>query len=481
MNDILNLSIKELHKGLVEKDFSCVDITKKFLKRIRERQDKINAFITIMDDYALSIAELVDKRLKENKEIDILEGIPCSIKDIILIKDFLCTAGSKILSNYKAVYDATVIKKLKKRNAVILGKTNLDEFAMGSSTEQSYYGPTKNPANLEYVPGGSSGGSAASVADYQAVYSLGTDTGGSVRQPSALCGVVGLKPTYGRVSRFGVIAMASSLDQIGPIAKNVEDVAIVFDAIYGFDKNDATSVQKKEDKSFSDLEFNLKGLKIGFNKEWVKNVHKDIHNSIWHSIDLLEKNGAEIIEIDLKYLKYSLPAYYLIMPAEVSSNLARFDGIKYGYKAERATLQEIYKYTRGEGFGKEVQRRIMLGTYVLSAGYYDAYYKKAQKLRNLILQDYNQAFEKVDCIIMPTTPEPAFKIGELVNDPLTLYLQDIYTVSVNVAGLPAISVPCGKTKTNLPIGMQIIAKHFNERVLLDTAYSFENLKLEESD
>ncbi|MFH1657555.1 MAG: Asp-tRNA(Asn)/Glu-tRNA(Gln) amidotransferase subunit GatA [bacterium] len=463
------LTIKQLHQGLIKKEFSSQELTKSFLKRIESRDKKIGAFLSVFKDSALDQAEKIDKLIAEKKELPILAGIPTAIKDNILVAGEKCTSGSKILENYIASFDATVIKKLKEQGTIILGKTNLDEFAMGSSTENSYFGPTRNPRDLERVPGGSSGGSAAAVADDMCAYALGSDTGGSIRQPASFCGVVGLKPTYGTVSRYGLMAFASSLDQIGPLTKTVEDAKIVFEGIRGRDPKDSTSLEKEE------TEVEIKNLRVGVPKEYfVEGIDPEVEKTVKEAIKKYEKRGAIIEEISLPHASYALPVYYIISPSEASSNLARYDGIKYGLsKRENAeNLLDIYLQSRGEGMGKEVRRRIMLGTYVLSAGYYDAYYIKAQKVRNLIKQDFNKAFEKVDVIFTPVSPTVAFKLGEKATDPLSMYLVDIYTISVNLAGLPALSLPCG-TAHNLPVGLQIIGKPFGEDKIFTAGQAVE--------
>lgn len=468
--DLLNLTISQAHDALQKKEFSSVDLTKAYLEQIKKTDKDLNAFLSVTEDLALSQAELADKKIASGDLSELL-GIPCAIKDAILVEGEKCTAASKILENYIAPYDATVITKLKEAGAVILGKTNLDEFAMGGSGENSAFGPTKNPHDKTRVAGGSSSGSAASVAANQAMFSLGSDTGGSIRLPSSFCGVVGLKPTYGAVSRYGLIAFGSSLDQIGPIAKNVEDVRIVFKAISGRDSMDATSADYKLD----DLKVSLKGLKIGVPKEYfVKGIDKEVEKIIRDAIKKAEAEGAEIKEISLPNAEFALACYYIIAPAEASANLARFDGIKYGLSEEADNLLDVYLKTKGHGFGAEVKRRIMLGTYTLSSGYYDAYYKKAQLARQLIKQDFAKAFEKVDLIFCPVSPVPAIKIGEKTDDPLSMYLMDIYTVSVNLAGLPGISIPAGKIG-NLPVGLQIIGNHFQENKILSIASQMESM------
>jgi len=465
--DLTKLTIKEAHEGLKSGEFTSVELTKAFLERIKEKDGEIKAYVTVTEKLALEQAKRADKMIKEG-EISVLTGIPCAIKDIILIKDVKCTASSKFLENYVAPHNATVIEKLEKIGAVFLGKTNLDEFAMGSSCENSAFFPTKNPHDLERVPGGSSGGSAAAVASDMCIYALGTDTGGSIREPASFCGITGLKPTYGAVSRYGIIAYASSLDQVGPLTKNVEDAKIVFEAIRGIDKMDSTSTDSKKEN-------NLDKLKIGVPKEYfTKGLEKEVEETIKKAIEMYKKLGAEIVEISLPMSEYALACYYIIAPAEASANLARFDGLRYGTSIddEDGEIIDTYLKNRTSGFGKEVKKRIMLGTYTLSSGYYDAYYKKALKVRTLIKKDFEKAFEKVDVILGPTSPCLPFKIGEKSDDPLSMYLADIYTVSVNLAGLPGISIPCGSSN-GLPIGMQLIGNAFEEDKLLLIASLFE--------
>lgn len=459
------LTIAQAHQGLKKKEFSSVELTEAVLNRIRERNQDIGAYLTITEESALKQAIKIDKKIANNEEISLLAGIPMAVKDIILVDGIKCTAGSKILKNYIAPYDATVIKKLKKAGVIIIGKTNLDEFAMGSSGENSSFYPTKNPYDLEKVSGGSSSGSVAATADNQCLYALGSDTGGSIRQPASLCGVVGLKPTYGRVSRYGLMAFASSFDQIGPIAKTVEDAQIVFDTIKGKDEKDSTSLEP-EDRNF---ELDVKKLKIGIPKEYfIKGLDPEVEKTVKQVIDEYKEMGAQVMEVSLPHSEYALPCYYIIQPAEASANLARYDGIKYGFSEKGQDLLRGYLKTRQQGFGDEVRRRIMIGTYVLSAGYYDAYYLKAQKVRTLIKQDFDNVFKKVDVLMGPTSPTPAFKLGEKVADPVSMYLADIYTVSANLAGIPAISIPCGKTN-NLPIGLQIIGNQFDDEKILQVA------------
>ena len=466
------LTIEEAHKGLVNKDFSSLELTKSCFDEIRRKDDKINAFITLTEDNAYRTAEKIDKKIAGKKKINILEGIPVAIKDNILVEGVKSTAGSKILANYVATYNATVIEKLNQEGAVILGKTNMDEFAMGSSGETSNFGTTKNPHDLKKVPGGSSSGSAAAVAANETIFALGSDTGGSVRQPASFCGIVGFKPSYGRVSRHGLMAMASSLDQIGTLTKNVKDSAYVFENIAGIDKFDSTTVKDKAN-ALDSLNKSIKGLRVGVPKEYfVKGMNEEVEKSVRDTIKKLEKLGAEIIETSLPMSKYSLAIYYILMPAEVSSNLARYDGVRYGYRAEAGNLLEMYLKTRNQGFGDEVRRRIILGTYVLSSGYYDAYYRKAGEIRRLIKEDFDRVFNDVDCLITPTSPTTAFNLAEKFDNPMTMYLADIFTVSVNVAGLPAISLPCGKAD-GLPIGVQIIGPYFGEDRMFNLAYQLE--------
>ncbi len=471
------MTIKKVHQGLEKKEFSALELVKAYLDKINQQDKQISAFLTITKDLALSQAKKIDKLISAERKVPLLTGIPCAIKDNILVEGVRCTAGSKILENYIAPYDATAIKRLKDEGAIILGKTNLDEFAMGSSTENSAFFPTKNPHNLNCVPGGSSGGAAAAVAADLSVFALGSDTGGSIRQPSSFCGVVGLKPTYGAVSRYGLIAFASSLDQIGPITKTVEDCRIVFGAIKGKDPMDSTSI---DIQSFGKpLTKPLSNLVIGVPREYfVKGIDKEVEEVIKKAIKKYEEMGANIVEISLPHSEYALACYYIIAPCEASANLARYDGIKYGFsqrqktRREKQGLLDIYLKSRAEGFGSEVRRRIMLGTYALSAGYYQAYYLRAQKVRTKIKDDFEKVFATVDLIFTPTSPTTAFLLGEKIKDPLTMYLSDVFTVAVNLAGLPAISVPCGKVN-NLPVGLQIIGKAFEEEKIFQIAEFLE--------
>jgi len=472
--DLLNLTIKKIHQGLVNKEFSDLELTKAYLDKIEKEDKKIHSFLSVYRDRAIAKSKKVDEKISKGEKISLLEGVPVSIKDIILVKGMKCTAGSKILENYIAPYNATCINKLEKEGVIILGKNNLDEFAMGSSTENSGFGPTKNPIDLNRVPGGSSGGSAAAVVANFSVFSLGSDTGGSVRQPASFCGVVGLKPTYGRVSRYGLMAYSSSLDQIGPITKTVEDSRIVFNIIKGKDVLDSTSVDEENTNSFHSDQ--IKGLVIGVPKEYiVEGVDSEVSSLVEQAIKKYEDMGAKIEEISLPHTKYAIPTYYIISASEASTNLARYDGVKYGF-SKGDNLKDLYFKSRGEGFGKEVRRRIMLGTYALSSGYYDAYYLRAQKVRMLIEKDFKKAFKKVDVIMSPTCPTPAFKLGEKTQDPVQMYLSDIFTVSVNLTGLCGISVPCGNMEVNsvkLPVGLQLIGKPFEENKIMDIAEIME--------
>ena len=460
---------------LEKKEVSVKEVTQAVLDRIKKVEEKVNAYVTVPGKKALEEASLLDEKIKSEGVKGELFGIPLAIKDNMCIKDVLTTCSSKILSNFIPPYNATVIEKLKEKQGIFIGKTNMDEFAMGSSTENSFHVTTKNPWKLDRIPGGSSGGSAAAVAADMCIAALGSDTGGSIRQPAACCGVVGLKPTYGLVSRFGLVAFASSLDQIGPITKNVTDCAILLSAIAGHDPMDSTSVPGKPVNYSALLTGNIKGLKVGIPKEYfIKGLDKEVESGVKNAIKKLEENGAEITDISLPHTEYAVSTYYIIATAEASSNLARYDGIKYGYQYKGGKdLLDMYCKTRSQGFGAEVKRRIMLGTYVLSSGYYDAYYRKAQKVRTLIKKDFDKAFEKVDIIATPTAPTTAFKIGEKTDDPLQMYLSDIFTISVNLGGVPAISVPCGFDSEKLPVGLQLIGKHFDEGTILNAAYCYE--------
>ncbi len=434
---------------------------------IIQKRKNLNAFLHTFEEEALQQARSIDKKIQEGKAGS-LSGMVIAIKDVIAMKGKLLTCGSKILQNFESLYDATVIEKLRNADAIFIGKTNMDEFAMGSSNENSAYGSVKNPIDEARVPGGSSGGSAVAVAADMAATSLGTDTGGSIRQPAGLCGVAGLKPTYGRVSRYGLVAYASSFDQIGPFAKNCKDIARVLQVIAGHDEKDSTSAKIPVPNYLSAMNRNVKGLKIGLPKEYFNDaLNSEVKNAIEKSIETLKQNGAEIIWVSLPHSDYTIATYYILATAEASSNLARYDGARYGYRSPNVkTLSEMYTKSRSERFGAEVKRRIMLGTYVLSSGYYDAYYKKAQKVRRLIQKDFFDAFEKVDCILTPSSPTTAFKLGEKVEDPMQMYLSDIYTVSANLAGIPGLVIPVGKDSNNLPIGLQLLGKQFDEATLL---------------
>ena len=466
-------TIHEFAELLKQRKLSSVELTKQYLARIEKADAQIGSYITVCPDEALAAAGKADERIARG-EATLLTGIPVGIKDNICTEGIKTTCASKMLYNFVPPYDATVIKRLKNEGAVILGKLNMDEFAMGSSTESSYFKKTKNPYDLTRVPGGSSGGSAASVSADLAPYALGSDTGGSIRQPAAFCGNVGLKPTYGLVSRFGLVAFASSLDQIGSFTKDVTDCAIVLNAIAGYDKMDSTSVDADKTDYTKALGLPLKGMKVGVPKQYLESgIQAEIREAVENAIKVYEILGAECEECSLPLSKFALPAYYLISSAEASSNLARFDGIKYGYRAEEYHgLTDLYEITRSEGFGEEVKRRIMLGTYALSSGYYDAYYKKAQQVRGLIKRDFAACFEKYDVLLTPTTPTTAYKFGEK-SDPVAMYMGDICTVAVNIAGLPAISIPAGLDKKGMPIGIQLIANSLDERKLLTAAFAYE--------
>lgn len=482
-----DLTIRKFHEGLEKKEFSAFDVTKTYFDYIKDRDQEVGAYLSLNEEYALKQAELADIKVAKNEALPWLAGVPLAIKDNMLISGLPATAASRMLENYKAAYDATVITKLKGEGAVFLGKTNMDEFAMGSSTENSAFKKTKNPHDLERVPGGSSGGSAAAVAAHMAVAALGSDTGGSIRQPASLCGVVGLKPTYGAVSRHGLIAMASSLDQIGPLTKTVEDAAILFKALAGRDKFDATSAETKYGEELWNPKLeDIKKLKIGIPEEYFgPGLDPAVVKVMEEVMASLKSLGLEFKEISLPHTKYALSCYYIIMPAEVSSNLARFDGIRYaevsGVERRVHSLAELYKKNRSHGFGQETKRRAILGTYVLSSGYYDAYYAKAQKVRRLIKDDFEKAFKEVDVIFTPVAPTPAFKIGEKVSDPLAMYLSDIFTIPVNMAGLPAISIPAkmksspAEGRASLPIGFQLIGKHWREADILGIGQFYEKL------
>lgn len=469
------LTVHELHEKLKEREITAVELTESIYARIDEVEPSVKGYLTLTKALALEQASKADVGFQNGNEMPPLAGIPIAIKDVICTKDVRTTCASKILSNFKPPYDATVMAKLQKQNAVMIGKTNMDEFAMGSSTENSAYQITHNPWDLETIPGGSSGGSAAVVSADSAICSLGSDTGGSIRQPAALCGVVGMKPTYGRVSRYGLIAFASSLDQIGPFTKDVTDCALILNAICGKDQLDSTSVDVPVPDFTESLINDVQGLRIGVPKEYfAEGLDAEVAELVYSAIQKLEQLGASLEEISLPHTDFAIATYYIIAPAEASANLARYDGVRYGYRTEEPVdLIDMYKKTRTEGFGQEVKRRIMLGTFALSAGYQDAYYRKAQKVRTLIKSDFDAAFEKVDVIATPTSPTPAFKIGERTADPLQMYLCDVMTTPASHAGLPGISVPCGYVKSGLPVGLQLLTPPFDEETLLRTAYTYQ--------
>lgn len=466
--------IAALHTRLQEKEFSCRELTRQYLDAIGRDNEKLNAYVTVTEEQAMTAAEAVDKKIAAGEELAPLEGIPMTLKDNISTKGIETTCCSKILEGYKPIYDAAVWELLQGQNAVLLGKTNMDEFAMGSSCETSCFGGALNPYNTGHVAGGSSGGVASAVGGCLAVYGLGSDTGGSIRQPASFCGMVGLKPTYGAVSRYGLIAYASSFDQIGPITATVEDAALVYDAIARYDERDSTSEGHKGAPTMENLQKDIKGMRIGIAKEYFEGIREDVRTAMEEAIRVYESLGAEIVHFDLPSLKYALPVYYILACAEASSNLGRYDGIRYGYKTPHyEDINDMICKTRSEGFGKEVQRRILLGTYVLSAGYYDAYYKKAQNLRGAIVGAFKKAFESCDVILAPTVPMTAFERNFSAKDPIETYQTDICTVPVNIAGLPAVSIPCGYDGKGLPIGMQLIGRRFDESTILHAAYQYE--------
>ena len=473
--NITELTVHELQEKIANKEITIKEITKAYVDRINEKEKDVQAFITTLTDEAMKQAEEIQNKKEVGEITGDLVGIPIGIKDNICTKGVKTTCGSKMLENFVSPYDATIIEKLNQENMISLGKMNMDEFAMGSSTEHSYFKNTKNPWDLKKVPGGSSGGSAAAVAANLVPWALGSDTGGSIRQPASFCGVVGLKPTYGLVSRYGLVAYASSLDQIGPITKDVKDAAMLLNIIAGHDEKDTTSSKQPKVDYTKALKNDVKGLKIGVPKEFFgEGINEEVKESLQKAIEKYKELGAEIEEFSLDISNFSLAAYYIIACAEASSNLGRFDGIRYTYRTpEFKNLKEIYKKSRSEGFGAEVKRRIILGTYVLSSGYYDAYYKKGQQVRTLVMNEFSKAFEKYDVILTPTSPTVAFDIGSKSNNPLEMYLADICTVSVNVAGLPGISIPCGVDKAGMPIGVQLIGNKFCEETILNAAYTFE--------
>lgn len=466
--------IEKIQSMLQNGEISCVELTKKYLKAIEEANGELNAYVTVTPEVALEQAKQVDEKIKRGEKLLPLEGVPMTLKDNISTNGIETTCCSKILKGYKPIYDAKVWKILKKNNAILLGKTNMDEFAMGSSCETSCFGGATNPFNTDHVAGGSSGGVASAVGGDIAAFGLGSDTGGSIRQPASFCGIVGLKPTYGAVSRYGLVAYASSLDQIGPITKTVEDASLVYDVISEYDENDSTCEGRQGEPTYDTLNNDIKGMKIGIAREYLEGVREDVKEAVLEAAKKYEEMGAEIVYFDLPALKFALPVYYILACAEASSNLGRYDGIRYGYKTEHYEgIHDMICKTRSEGFGEEVKRRILLGTYVLSAGYYDAYYKKAQNLRGTIIKAFDDAFKNVDVILAPTVPMTAFKSGEATSDPVETYLTDICTVPINIAGLPSVSVPCGFNKKGMPIGMQIIGDKFKEGKILNVAYKYE--------
>jgi len=472
--ELYSLTIHELQEKIKNGDVSAMQLAESVFLRIDTVEERVHSYIRLMKEEALAAAAIADENIKKG-DIQPLTGIPVALKDIVCTQGITTTCGSHILHNFVPPYNATVVEKLRDAGALFVGKTNMDEFAMGSSTETSYFGPTRNPWDLQRIPGGSSGGSATAVAADECIASIGSDTGGSIRQPAALCGIVGMKPTYGRVSRFGLIAFASSLDQIGPFTKDVEDCAIMMNVLAGYDPKESTSVKAEVPDYRQFVGRDIKGWKIGIPKEYfVEGIDPEVSSAVKKAIEVVEKCGGQCVDISLPHTQYSVAVYYIIAPAEASSNLARYDGVKYGFRTVDAhDLADMYQKTRMQGFGAEVKRRIMIGTYALSAGYYDAYYGKASQVRALIRQDFDEAFKQCDIIITPTTPTPAFKIGEKTDDPLQMYLSDIFTISTNLAGIPGISVPCGFTAAGLPIGVQFLAGHFEEGKLLQIASVYE--------
>ena len=473
--EIRNLTAVELGRKIADKEITSVQATKAYLEQIENTEKSINAYITVMAEKALERADFIDKKIADGEIWSNLMGVPMAIKDVLCMKDTLTSCGSKILGNFYPTYTSTAVENLLNAGVVVLGKTNMDEFAMGSTTESSYFGATKNPWDLNRVPGGSSGGSAAAVAANSCAAALGTDTGGSIRQPASFCGITGIKPTYGRVSRYGQIAYGSSLDQIGPMAKDITDCAAILEIISGHDCKDSTSADRDDTDFMSALENNVKGMKIGVPKDYfLDGIDKDVKTNVLAAAEKFRELGAEVEYFDLGMVKYAIPAYYIIACAEASSNLERFDGVKYGYRTPKFTdLNDMYKKTRSEGFGDEVKRRIMLGSFVLSSGYFDAYYVKALRVKALIKQAFDSAFEKYDIILSPVAPTTALKIGESLSDPIKMYLGDVYTVSINLTGIPAVSLPCGYDKDGLPIGLQLMAQTFNEKTAIKAAYTFE--------
>ncbi len=475
MNEICKLTIVELQRAIAQRELSAAEVCGAFLSRIEEKDPQIRAFLKVDRKGALRTAASIDDALAKGEPPGPLAGVPIAIKDVLVTRGLETTCGSRILEGYHPPYSATAVEKLQQAGAIVLGKTNCDEFAMGSSTENSAYFATRNPWSLDRVPGGSSGGSAACVAAREAPGSLGTDTGGSIRQPAAFCGVVGIKPTYGRVSRYGLVAFASSLDQIGPFARNVRDAACLLQALAGHDPADSTTSPKPVEDYPGALTGDLKGLRIGVVREWLESsLEPEIADAVGSAVNRLEQLGCSIDEVELPHSRYAIAAYYIVAPAEASSNLARYDGVRYGFRAKSAgDLAELYRKTRTQGFGSEVKRRIMLGTYALSSGYYDAYFLQAGRVRRLIKEDFDKAFSRVDLLVGPTTPSVAFRLGEKLRDPLQMYLSDVYTVTANLAGIPGLSLPCGLNQDGLPIGLQMLAPHFEETRLLQTAHALE--------
>ena len=478
MNELLRLTVAEIGEKLRAREFSAEELAGAYLERIRETEGRVRAYLSVLEDEALRAARAADERIRAGDHDSPLLGVPVAVKDLLCMKGTRTTCASRFLENFEAPYDATAVARLKEAGAVILGKLNMDEFAMGSSCEQSAFGPTRNPWNLKAIPGGSSGGSAAAVAARSCAVSLGSDTGGSIRQPAACCGVVGMKPTYGRVSRYGLVAFASSLDQLGPLASSVRDAAALLGAVSGHDPRDATSANEPVPDYAENLEDGVKGLKIGIPGEYfVEGMRPEVEAAVREAIAVFEDQGAEVVDVSLPHTEYALPVYYILAPAEASSNLARYDGARFGARREEdspyGALFGMYAASRENGFGEEVKRRVMLGAYALSSGYYDAYYAKAQKVRTLICRDFKAAFEKVDVVLSATAPTPAFEIGERLDDPMSMYLSDILTIPCNLAGLPGVSQPCGFAASGLPIGLQLVGRPFGERTILRAAAAFE--------
>lgn len=476
--DLMSLTAVELGKKIQAKEITAVEAAQAAIDNVKKSEPEINAFVTVDEEGALVRAKKVQAEINAGTLTGPLAGVPVGIKDNMCVDGMLTTCSSKILYNFKPTYTATAVQQLNDAGAVIIGKTNMDEFAMGSTTETSYFGATKNPWNPDYVPGGSSGGSAAAVAAEEIPYALGSDTGGSIRQPASFCGITGIKPTYGRVSRYGLIAYGSSLDQIGPLAKDVTDCATILETICGKDQRDSTSVSEGGADFTDALSQDIKGMKIGIPRDYfLKGIDTEVKEKVLAAAEVLRGLGAEVEEFDLSLVEYAIPAYYIIASAEASSNLERFDGVKYGYRTESYTdLHNMYKKTRSEGFGAEVKRRIMLGSFVLSSGYYDAYYMKALRTKALIKQAFDKAFEKYDVILGPVAPTTALKLGQSLSDPIKMYLGDVYTVSVNLAGLPGISLPCGTDSNGLPVGLQLLGRHFDEKTIIRAAYAFEQTR-----